>query len=74
MIDMGYSGKIINITDGFRGWVHDGYPIANIHGLVTVVPGTFAIPEKDAAEKEKAVVPVVEPAVMDEVKKLGVTE
>ena len=74
MIDMGYSGKIINITDGFRGWVHDGYPIVNIHGLVTVVPGTFAIPEKDAAEKEKAVVPVVEPAVMDEVKKLGVTE
>ncbi len=72
MIDMGYSGKIINITDGFRGWVEGGYPVVNVHGLVTLVPGTFAMPEKDSMQKEKEVTPIVEPMVVEEGKKLGI--
>ncbi len=72
MLDMGYSGKITNITDGFRGWIEDGFPIVNMHGLVTLVPGTFQIPEKDAMQKEKEVTPVVEPAVIEEGNKLGI--
>ena len=74
MLDMGYSGKITNITDGFRGWIEDGFPIVNMHGLLTLVPGTFQIPEKDAMQKEKEVTPVVEPAVIEEGKKLGIQE
>lgn len=74
MIDMGYSGKITVITDGFRGWIEGGYPIVSMHGMFTLVPGTFQIPEKDAMQKAKEVTPVVEPAVMEEGKKLGVPE
>lgn len=74
MIDMGYSGKIINVTDGFRGWIENGLPVVNQHGLFTLVPGTFQIPEKDAAAKEKEVTPVVAPMVMEEAKKLNIKD
>jgi len=42
---MGYSGEIYNLTDGFRGWVEDGYPVINRHGQFTMVPGTFQKPD-----------------------------
>lgn len=45
MIDMGYTGEIYNLTDGFRGWVELGYPIVNRHGHFTLVPGTFQKPD-----------------------------
>lgn len=41
MLQMGYSGKIVNITDGFRGWMENGYPVENVHGLFNFVKGTF---------------------------------
>lgn len=41
MLQMGYSGKIVNITDGFRGWMENGYPVENVHGQFTFVKGTF---------------------------------
>ncbi len=41
MLEMGYSGKITVITDGFRGWMENGYPVENMHGLFTFVKGTF---------------------------------
>jgi len=72
MLEMGYSGKIINVTDGFRGWIEEGYPVMNQHGLFTLVPGTFQIPEKDAMVKIKEVTPVVAPAVTEEAKKLNI--
>lgn len=71
MIDMGYTGKILNVTDGFRGWIESGYPVVNQHGLFILVPGTFQILEKDAMEKEKAVTPVVSPAIMGTEEKLA---
>jgi rhodanese-related sulfurtransferase len=74
MIDMGYSGKIINITDGFRGWIENGFPVYNQHGLFTLVPGSFQVPEKDAPAMEKQVTPVVAPMVMDEAKKLNIKD
>lgn len=74
MIDMGYTGKILNVTDGFRGWIESGYPVINQHGLVVLVPGTFQIPEKDSMEKEKAVAPVVAPAIMGTAEKLGLKD
>jgi rhodanese-related sulfurtransferase len=74
MQDMGYSGKIINITDGFRGWIENGFPVYNQHGLFTLVPGSFQVPEKDAANMEKQVTPVVAPMVMDEAKKLNIKD
>ncbi len=74
MIDMGYSGPIYNITDGFRGWLEDGYPVLNSHGLMVLVPGTFQIPAKNAPEMEKKVTPVVEPAIMGTAAKLGVKD
>jgi rhodanese-related sulfurtransferase len=55
MLDLGYSGKITNITDGFRGWVENGFPVVNDHGLFMLLPGTFQIPEKDSFEKVKAI-------------------
>lgn len=45
MIDMGYTGEIYNLTDGFRGWIELGYPIINRHGQFTLVPGTFQKPD-----------------------------
>ena len=74
MIDMGYSGPIINVTDGFRGWLEDGYPVLNSHGLMVLVPGTFQVPAKDAMEMEKKVTPVVEPAITGTAGKLGVKD
>ena len=74
MLEMGYSGDIINITDGFRGWIENGFPVINQHGLITLVPGTFQIPEKDAMQKVKEVTPVVAPAVMEEANKLGIKD
>ncbi len=74
MLDMGYSGKIINITDGFRGWIENGFPVYNQHGLFTLVPGSFQVPEKDAPAMEKQVTPVVAPMVMDEAKKLNIKD
>lgn len=41
MIDMGYTGEIYNLTDGFRGWLELGYPVINRHGQFALVPGTF---------------------------------
>ncbi|MGA3116059.1 MAG: rhodanese-like domain-containing protein [Syntrophobacteraceae bacterium] len=55
MLDMGYSGKIINITDGFRGWMENGFPVVNDHGLFVLLPGTFQILDKDAPGKAKEV-------------------
>ncbi len=54
MMEMGYK-NVINITDGFRGYVENGFPVVNSHGLVMLVPGTFQIPEKDSMEKTKAI-------------------
>jgi rhodanese-related sulfurtransferase len=70
MIDMGYTGKILNVTDGFRGWIESGYPVINQHGLWVLVPGTFQLPEKDAMEREKAVAPMVAPAIVGMEEKL----
>jgi rhodanese-related sulfurtransferase len=70
MIDMGYTGKILNVTDGFRGWIESGYPVINQHGLWVLVPGTFQLPEKDAMEREKVVAPVVAPAIVGMEEKL----
>jgi len=42
---MGYTGEIYNLTDGFRGWLEDGYPVINRHGQFTLVPGTFQKPD-----------------------------
>jgi rhodanese-related sulfurtransferase len=74
MLEMGYSGTILNITDGFRGWIEEGFPVMNQHGLFTLVPGTFQIPEKDAANMIKQVTPVTVPAVMEEAKKLNIKD
>jgi rhodanese-related sulfurtransferase len=74
MLEMGYSGKIENITDGFRGWIEQGFPVMNQHGMFTLVPGTFQIPEKDAFKMTKDVVPVVAPMVMEEAKKLKIKD
>jgi rhodanese-related sulfurtransferase len=45
MIDMGYTGPIINLTDGFRGWMEAGFPVQNFHGRFTHVKGTFQSPD-----------------------------
>lgn len=74
MIDMGYSGKILNITDGFRGWIENGFPVVNDHGLFTVVPGTFQIPEKDAGPRLEQVAPATSASTMELGKKLGVKD
>ena len=42
---MGYTGDIYNLTDGFRGWLENGYPVVNRHGQFTLVPGTFQKPD-----------------------------
>jgi len=42
---MGYTGDIFNLTDGFRGWLENGYPVINRHGQFTMVPGTFQKPD-----------------------------
>lgn len=42
---MGYTGDIFNLTDGFRGWIEQGYPVTNRHGQFTFVPGTFQKPD-----------------------------
>jgi len=42
---MGYTGPIYNLTDGFRGWLEDGYPVINRHGEFKLVPGTFQKPD-----------------------------
>jgi rhodanese-related sulfurtransferase len=55
MLDLGYSGKILNITDGFRGWIENGFPVVNDHGLFMLLPGTFQLPEKDAFVKVKEI-------------------
>jgi len=74
MLEMGYSGTILNITDGFRGWLEQGFPVMNMHGLFTLVPGTFQVPDKDAAKLLKEVTPVTVPAVMEEAKKLKIKD
>lgn len=45
MTKMGYTGKLLNITDGFRGWMELGYPCKNNHGMWTHVNGTFQKPD-----------------------------
>ncbi len=55
MLDLGYSGKITNITDGFRGWAENGFPVVNNHGLFMLLPGTFQVPEKDSFVKVKSI-------------------
>jgi len=45
MKDIGYTGKLLNITDGFRGWLEEGYPAQNNHGQWTFVKGTFQKPD-----------------------------
>ncbi|MEJ2658063.1 MAG: rhodanese-like domain-containing protein [Desulfobacterales bacterium] len=42
---MGYTGPIYNLTDGFRGWLEEGYPVVNRHGQFQLVPGTFQKPD-----------------------------
>jgi rhodanese-related sulfurtransferase len=42
---MGYTGPIYNLTDGFRGWLEEGYPVVNRHGQFKLVPGTFQKPD-----------------------------
>jgi rhodanese-related sulfurtransferase len=42
---MGYTGPIYNLTDGFRGWLENGYPVINRHGQFNLVPGTFQKPD-----------------------------
>lgn len=42
---MGYTGPIFNLTDGFRGWLENGYPVVNRHGQFNLVPGTFQKPD-----------------------------
>jgi len=74
MLQMGYSGKILNITDGFRGWIEEGYPVVNAHGLFVLVPGTFQIPEKDSMTKAKEVTPKTAPMVMDLARQLGIQD
>jgi len=57
MIDMGYTGPIYNLTDGFRGWIELGYPMVNRHGHFNLIPGTFqAVDPYAAAQKEKGAV------------------
>jgi rhodanese-related sulfurtransferase len=74
MLEMGYTGKIYNVTDGFRGWVENGFPIVNVHGLLTLIPGTFQVPEKDSMAKAKEVTPVVSPAIMGLAPALGIKD
>jgi rhodanese-related sulfurtransferase len=74
MLEMGYSGKILNVTDGFRGWIEQGFPVMNQHGLFTIVPGSFQVPEKDAFKMTKDVTPVVSPMVMEAAKKLNIKD
>ncbi len=74
MLEMGYSGTILNITDGFRGWIENGYPVMNMHGMFCLVPGSFQIPEKDAYKFTKDAVPVTVPMIMDAAKKLNVKD
>jgi len=45
MIEMGYTGPILNITEGFRGWIEQGFPMQNFHGQFTHVKGTFQQPD-----------------------------
>lgn len=42
---MGYEGKLLNITDGFRGWMENGFPCKNNHGMWTHINGTFQKPD-----------------------------
>jgi rhodanese-related sulfurtransferase len=74
MLDMGYPGKILNITDGFRGWEENGFPIFNDHGLFTMVPGTFQIPEKDSLARVGQVAPATSASTMELAKKLGIKD
>jgi len=50
---MGYSGEIYNLTDGFRGWIENGYPVINRHGQFKLVPGTFQKPDPFAKKGQK---------------------
>jgi len=45
MIEMGYTGPILNITEGFRGWMEQGFPVRNFHGEFIHVKGTFQKPD-----------------------------
>ncbi|MEM5786686.1 MAG: rhodanese-like domain-containing protein [Syntrophobacteraceae bacterium] len=74
MLQMGYTGKIYNITDGFRGYIENGYPVVNDHGMFTLIPGTFQIAEKDATAKSKEVVPIVAPTIVGLAPALGVKD
>jgi rhodanese-related sulfurtransferase len=74
MQDMGYSGKIENITDGFRGWIEEGYPVINRHGLFTLVPGTFQMAEKDSFAEVKRITPTVSYQIVDLAGKLGIKD
>lgn len=74
MLQMGYTGKIYNITDGFRGWIENGYPVLNDHGMFTLVPGAFQIAEKDASAKLKEVGATTSQAVMGLAPALGVKD
>jgi len=74
MLDMGYAGKIYNVTDGFRGWIENGFLVANDHGLFTLVPGTFQVTEKDSMAKTKEVTPIVTPTIMGLAPALGIKD
>jgi rhodanese-related sulfurtransferase len=53
MLDMGYTGPILNITDGFRGWAEQGFPVQNFHGQWTLVKDTFQKVDPYGAEQIK---------------------
>ncbi|MBW2604459.1 MAG: hypothetical protein JRE28_09125 [Deltaproteobacteria bacterium] len=61
MKEMGYTGKLLNITDGFRGWIELGYPVKNNHGMWTFVKGTFQKPDPylkpDLKDRVRAIKP-----------------
>jgi len=74
MLDMGYKGPILNITDGFRGWIENGFPVINRHGLFVLVPGSFQMAEKDAPDYVKKITPFTSPMIMDLAQKLGIKD
>lgn len=44
MKTIGYKNPL-NITDGFRGWIENGFPVQNNHGMFTFIKGTFQKPD-----------------------------
>lgn len=40
LYEMGYA-NVVDIIDGFRGWLNSGYPVYNLHGEFFITPGGF---------------------------------